>query len=57
MSRTQACIADVKVGRAMQILWTFSVYLEAVAILPQLYLLQRVTDIDNYTGYYILMLG
>ena len=41
----------------LQILWTFSLYLEAVAILPQLLLLQQTRNIDNYTGYYILLLG
>ena len=41
----------------LQILWTFSLYLEAVAILPQLVLLQRTQNIDNLTGNYILLLG
>ena len=41
----------------VQILWTFSLYLEAVAILPQLVLLQRTQNIDNLTGNYILLLG
>lgn len=41
----------------MQILWTFSVYLEAVAILPQLVLLQRTQNIDNLTGNYVFLLG
>jgi len=40
-----------------QILWTFSIYLEAVAILPQLVLLQRTQNIDNLTGNYVFMLG
>lgn len=41
----------------LQILWAFSLYLEAVAILPQLVLLQRTQNIDNLTGNYILLLG
>lgn len=41
----------------MQVMWTFSLYLEAVAILPQLVLLQRTKNIDNLTGQYILLLG
>ena len=41
----------------MQILWTFSIYLEAVAILPQLVLLQRTQNIDNLTGNYVFLLG
>ena len=40
-----------------QILWTFSIYLEAVAILPQLVLLQRSRNIDNLTGNYVFLLG
>lgn len=40
-----------------QILWSFSIYLEAVAILPQLILLQRTQNIDNLTGNYVALLG
>eukprot|EP00898_Chlorokybus_atmophyticus_P008312 jgi/Chlat1/8482/Chrsp80S07884 len=42
---------------AIEILWAFSIYLEAVAILPQLVLLQRTGNVDNLTGNYIFMLG
>ena len=42
---------------ALQILWTFSIYLEAVAILPQLVMLQRTQNIDNLTGNYVFLLG
>lgn len=41
----------------LQVLWTFSIYLEAVAILPQLILLQRTQNIDNLTGNYVALLG
>jgi len=41
----------------LEVLWTFSIYLEAVAILPQLVLLQRTQNIDNLTGNYVFMLG
>jgi hypothetical protein len=41
----------------LQILWKFSIYLEAVAILPQLILLNRTQNIDNLTGNYIFLLG
>ncbi|KAK0592566.1 hypothetical protein LWI29_021374 [Acer saccharum] len=41
----------------VEILWTFSIYLEAVAILPQLVLLQRSRNIDNLTGNYVFLLG
>lgn len=40
-----------------ELLWTFSIYLEAVAILPQLVLLQRTQNIDNLTGNYVFLLG
>ncbi|KAH9727971.1 hypothetical protein KPL70_008855 [Citrus sinensis] len=42
---------------SVEILWTFSIYLEAVAILPQLVLLQRSRNIDNLTGNYVFLLG
>nr|GEV11659.1 ER lumen protein-retaining receptor [Tanacetum cinerariifolium] len=42
---------------AKEVLWTFSIYLEAVAILPQLVLLQRTRNIDNLTGQYVFLLG
>ncbi|RVW41722.1 ER lumen protein-retaining receptor [Vitis vinifera] len=40
-----------------KILWTFSIYLEAVAIVPQLVLLQRSRIIDNLTGTMFFSLG
>ncbi|KDO36904.1 hypothetical protein CISIN_1g0316281mg, partial [Citrus sinensis] len=40
-----------------EVMWTFSLYLEAVAILPQLVLLQRTRNIDNLTGQYVFFLG
>ncbi|TQD70960.1 hypothetical protein C1H46_043500 [Malus baccata] len=42
---------------AIDVLWSFSIYLEAVAILPQLVLLQRSRNIDNLTGNYVFLLG
>ncbi|XP_030469084.1 ER lumen protein-retaining receptor B-like [Syzygium oleosum] len=41
----------------IEILWTYSIYLEAVAILPQLVLLQRSRNVDNLTGRYVFLLG
>ncbi|WVZ52117.1 hypothetical protein U9M48_003207 [Paspalum notatum var. saurae] len=40
-----------------EVMWAFSIYLEAVAIFPQLVLLQRTRNIDNLTGQYIFFLG
>ncbi|GMH75187.1 hypothetical protein TrVE_jg2159 [Triparma verrucosa] len=41
----------------MEMLWVFSIYLEAVAILPQLVVLQRYGEVENLTGNYILLMG
>ncbi|XP_039139188.1 ER lumen protein-retaining receptor A-like [Dioscorea cayenensis subsp. rotundata] len=40
-----------------EVFWAFSIYLEAVAILPQLVLLQRSGNVDNLTGQYVFFLG
>jgi len=40
-----------------EILWTFSLYLEAVAIFPQLVLLQRTNEVENITADYIFSSG
>lgn len=41
----------------MELLWTFSIYLEAIAILPQLITLQRYREVENLTGNYIFFMG
>lgn len=41
----------------MQYCWAFSEYLEALAILPQLILLQRHRCVENITSYYVASLG
>ena len=41
----------------MQWLWAFSIYLEAVAIIPQLFLLQKQGECENITSHYVAMLG
>lgn len=41
----------------IELLWTFSIYLEAIAILPQLIVLQRYRDVENLTGNYIFFMG
>ncbi|KAM3284880.1 ER lumen protein-retaining receptor A isoform X1 [Capsicum chacoense] len=40
-----------------EVFWAFSIYLEAVSILPQLVLLQRSGNVDNLTGQYVFFLG
>jgi len=41
----------------MEVLWTFSIYLEAIAIMPQLILMQRYGNIENLTANYVFCLG
>lgn len=41
----------------LQILWTFSIWLEAVAILPQLFMLQRTGEAETITTHYLFALG
>ena len=41
----------------MDFLWSFSIWLEALAILPQLYMINKLRDIENITAHYVLFLG
>lgn len=41
----------------IDLLWTFSIYLESIAIMPQLILLQRYREVENLTGNYIFFMG
>lgn len=41
----------------LEVLWTFSLYLEAVAIIPQLFMLQDMGSAENITYTYLLFLG
>ncbi|EYB99589.1 hypothetical protein Y032_0121g1023 [Ancylostoma ceylanicum] len=41
----------------MEILWTFSIYLEAVAIMPQLFMLQATGSAETITAHYLFALG
>lgn len=38
-------------------LWSFSIWLESVAILPQLFMLQRTGEAETITTHYIFALG
>ena len=40
-----------------EILWSFSIWLESVAILPQLFLLQRTGAAETITTHYLFALG
>merc|ERR1711971_213555 len=41
----------------MEILWTFSIYLESVAILPQLFMVSRTGEAETITSHYLFALG
>ena len=38
-------------------MWTFSIYLEAICIVPQLIVLQRYQEVENLTAHYVFFLG
>lgn len=40
-----------------EMVWAFSIYLEALAILPQLFLLQKQGEVENLTSHYVAALG
>jgi ER lumen protein retaining receptor len=39
------------------VLWSFSIWLESVAILPQLFIIQRTGEAENITTHYLFALG
>jgi len=41
----------------MEILWTFSIYLESVAILPQLFMVSKTGEAETITSHYLFALG
>ena len=41
----------------MEMLWYLSIYLEALAIVPQLIVLQWYREVENLTGHYVFFLG
>lgn len=41
----------------LEVLWAFSIYLESVAILPQMFMLQRTGEAEVITTHYIFALG
>ncbi|KAF4522653.1 hypothetical protein B566_EDAN011052 [Ephemera danica] len=43
--------------QALEILWTFSIYLESVAILPQLFLVSKTGEAESITSHYLFALG
>jgi len=43
--------------KPIDLLWIFSIYLESIAILPQLIVLQRYRDVENLTANYVFFMG
>ncbi|AFZ81665.1 er lumen protein retaining receptor, putative [Theileria equi strain WA] len=41
----------------VDVLWTFSIWLESVAILPQLTMLYQQREVENITSHYVLTMG
>jgi len=41
----------------MEILWTWSIYLESVAILPQLFMVSKTGEAESITSHYLFALG
>jgi len=41
----------------IELFWDFSIYLETLAIVPQLIILQRYREVENLTGHYVFLLG
>ncbi|XP_068605708.1 ER lumen protein-retaining receptor 3-like [Brachionichthys hirsutus] len=41
----------------MEILWTFSIFLEAVAIMPQLFMISKSGEAESITTHYLFFLG
>ena len=41
----------------IEVLWTFSIYLESVAILPQLFMVSKTGEAESITSHYLFALG
>lgn len=41
----------------IEVMWTFSIYLESVAILPQLFMVSKTGEAETITSHYLFMLG
>lgn len=50
-------LSTISADCATQIIWSFSIWLESVAILPQLFMLQRTGEAETITTHYLFALG
>ncbi len=53
----QGAFSDGFFSYLMDVCWAFSIYLEAIAILPQLIMLPRDGVVENITSWYMISLG
>ena len=53
----QSLGGDANGSLQIKILWSFSIWLESVAILPQLFMLQRTGEAETITTHYLFALG
>lgn len=51
-----ACLVNHKFV-PVEILWTFSIYLESVAILPQLFMISKTGEAESITSHYLFAQG
>jgi len=51
-----ACLINHKFN-VIEILWTFSIYLESVAILPQLFMISKTGEAETITSHYLFAQG
>merc|ERR1712176_237742 len=51
-----ACLINTSFD-VMEVLWTFSIYLESVAILPQLFMISKTGEAETITSHYLFALG
>jgi ER lumen protein retaining receptor len=49
--------SDITSSHCHKVLWSFSIWLESVAILPQLFMIQRTGEAENITTHYLFALG
>merc|ERR1712147_487346 len=51
-----ACLINTSFD-VMEVLWTFSIYLESVAILPQLFMISKTGEAETITSHYLFAQG
>jgi ER lumen protein retaining receptor len=51
-----ACLLNHKFS-VIEVLWTFSIYLESVAILPQLFMISKTGEAETITSHYLFAQG